>query len=311
MKLVMFGDGLPGILQDDRIIDISAVVGDCVSADGNQTMQRIVENFDSLSSDLQLLAASEDGIAVSDTQLLAPLGRPDKIVAMGANYLENTDGPALPIFSFFKSQDSVIGPGDTVVLPDSGARVYHHEAEMVVVIGKEARNVPESEAMDYVFGYTAGIDVSGRHPAVPRSLFGKSHDTFCPLGPCIVTKDEIPDPHDLQVKLWVDGSLRHDFSTSDMGHRIPECIAFVSATTVLRPGDIIMTGTNHQGIGPLQDGDKVELDIEKIGRYQVSVSDPLGRSWPKGIDTEIGERIRKMVKLGIPPGAPGAPAGPK
>ena len=112
---------------------------------------------------------------------------------------------------------------------------------------------------------------------------GKSFDTFAPLGPCIVTADEIVDPNDLQVRFWDDGQLRHDYNTNDMVHRVPELIAFASTIMTLKSGDIICCGTNHEGLGPLQDGESVEIEISGIGRMALQVEDPLKRTWDKGI----------------------------
>ena len=310
MKFVLFNDNCPGLLKGENVVDISEVVASVKGDNGQKTMEGIIENYDSLKGDLETCLSNNSGVPLTDVTLMPPLPRPDKIVAMGANYTENIDAPPLPIFAFYKSQDSIVGPGGTIVLPEIETRIFHHEAELVAVIGKTAKNVKEADAMDYIFGYTCGIDVSARYPAVPRSLLGKSHDTFSPIGPCIVTKDEIADVDNLQIKFWVDGQPRHDFNTSDMGHKIPTCIEFMSSITTMRPGDLLFTGTNHQGIGPLQDGENVVMEIEGIGQLCLDVTDALKRSWPKEIDAEIGARIRVMVKSGIPPGAPGAPGGP-
>src|SRR3546814_1168106 len=136
---------------------------------------------------------------------------------------------------------------------------------MLAIIGKNGKNISREAAPSYVCGYTAGIDVSGRFDHLPHSLFNKSHDGFAPIGPWIVTADEIPDPHALRVQLWVDRQPRQDFNTSDMGHRIWDSIAYLSGVTALNPGALIFTGTTHQGRGPLQDGDAGRLEIETGG----------------------------------------------
>ena len=112
---------------------------------------------------------------------------------------------------------------------------------------------------------------------------GKSFDTFAPLGPCIVTADEVPEPNKLAVKLWNNGDLRHDYNTSDMEHSVPELVAFATSIMTLNTGDVISCGTNHEGLGPLQDGELVEIEIQGIGRMAVHVSDPLKRSWDRGV----------------------------
>lgn len=302
MKLALVeGQGL-GIVRDDVVIDASAAVASYKARTDQELIEAVIKDFGALQACFQELEKSGTGRPLSEVRLQAPIPRPGKIIAMGANYLEGTEGPPLPIWSFFKSREAILGPGGTVELPGVDARVFHHEPELVLVIGRECRNVSPKDALEYVFGYTVGIDVSGRFPVLQQSLFNKSHDTFAPIGPWIVTADAIVDPQNLRIRLWVDDQPRHDFSTSDMGHRIPECLAFITAVTPLHPGDLVFTGTNHQGIGPIQDGETVTVEIEQIGRLVVNVNDPLRRSWPKRVDDEMPGRIRRMINEGTPPG---------
>ena len=205
------------------------------------------------------------------------------------------------MWGFTKSFHSILGPGGAVVLPDIDANIFHHEAELVLIFSKGGKDIPASEAMDYVFGYTAGVDVSARMPAtgggrVPNTLpisEHKSHPTFCPLGPCIVTKDEIADPEKLQVTLSVDGELRVNYNTDDLAHSIAESIEYVAAIEEISPGDVLFIGTNHQGLGAMQDGDTIEMDIEGVGRFTFTVSDPLKRRWPKGVDEATAKDVRE------------------
>ena len=138
-----------------------------------------------------------------------------------------------------------------------------------------------------MFGFTCMIDVSareqGRRTWKAGSWLGKSFDTFAPLGPCIVTADEVPDPNNLRVRFWDDGQLRHNYSTDDMEHTVPELVEFASVAMTLRTGDIIACGTNHEGLGALQDGEAVTVEIEKIGRMTLNVADPLKRKWDRGV----------------------------
>ena len=222
----------------------------------------------------------------------APLPRPGQIVAMAANYLE--DGALKeprPINAFFKSPESVIGNGDTVVIPPSPATIFHHEAELGIVIGKVAENVPADQADQCIFGYVNFIDVSARGLGGVSFYWGKSWDTFGPMGPYLVTADEIEDHHNLQVKLWVNNQLRQNYNTSDMGHKIPRIIEWASSIVRLEPGDLVICGTNHQGLGAVQDGDSVEIETEGLGKLRVSVQDKLKRAWPNGIDKEVGDRV--------------------
>ena len=188
-----------------------------------------------------------------------------------------------------------------MVLPDVDANIFHHEAELVLIFSKGGKDIPASEAMDYVFGYTAGVDVSARMPGgsggrVPNTLpiaEHKSHPTFCPLGPCIVTRDEIADPEKLQVTLSVDGELRVNYNTDDLAHSVAESIEYVAAIEEISPGDVLFIGTNHQGLGAMQDGDTIEVVVEGVGRFTFTVSDPLKRRWPKGIDEATAKDLRE------------------
>ena len=155
------------------------------------------------------------------------------------------------------------------------------------MIGKRASHVKAAQAMKYVFGYTCFIDGSARDLPPPGNVFyqAKSRDTFAPMGPFIVTADEIRDPHKLQIRLWVNGVLKQNFNTSDMAHNIPRCIEWVSSIHALEAGDVLATGTNHRGLSAFQDGDRIELEVERVGRLRVKVSDKLKRTWAR--DTRL------------------------
>jgi 2-keto-4-pentenoate hydratase/2-oxohepta-3-ene-1,7-dioic acid hydratase in catechol pathway len=203
---------------------------------------------------------------------------------MAVNYMEDgTRKEPAPINAFHKSPSGIIGPGDTMVLPDMPATIFEGEAEVALVIGKRASNVPAAKAMEYVFGYVNFIDGSARGVVPPTNVFYqmKSRDTFAPIGPWIVTADEIPDPHNLQLKLSVNGTVMQNFNTSDMAHKIPRCIEWVSAIHALEPGDILATGTNHRGLNPFQDGDTVEFETERLGKLTIKVRDDLKRTWAR------------------------------
>ena len=293
MRLVMYDDFRPGLLLRDQVIDLAPALESFGKLDGDEVMLALIGNYQWIHGDIQYLATGGGGAPVSSVRLRAPNPRPGKILCAVANYLEFGRRPKPRIDYFFKSPEAVIGPGDTVVLPGAPATIFHHEAELAVVIGKECRNVSEDDAMNCVFGYTAFIDVSGRNLGRNTgSFFGKSFDTFAPMGPCIVTTDEIPDPHKLRVRLSVNGQLRQDYNTDDMANPIPALIEHASGIMTLYPGDMIATGTNHQGLGALQDGDEVLMEIEKIGSFTLSVRDPLKRSWPRGIDEATAARAR-------------------
>ena len=279
-----------------KLITLSIFLG--ISRTTNDGMDEMSDKYHyvELQPALHKLTEVGKGPLTSTVHLRSPLPRPRKILCAIGNYREGTDRDPLPLDFFIKSSEAVIGPGETVVLPERQHDIFHHEAELGVVIGAEAHNVKASEAMKYVFGYTAFMDISGRggigKPGF-NSFLGKSYNTFAPLGPAIATADSIDDPHKLAVRYWVNGHLRHDYNTDDMEHNIPSLIEFASSVTTLTPGDIIACGTNHQGLGPLQDGDIGEIDVQEVGRFSIHVVDPLKRSWPVGIDAVAAARVKE------------------
>jgi len=311
MKLVLFNDGRPGLLRDDDLVDISEVVAPLGVRVGQEAMEAIITHIDELRDDLSRLQQEGAAVPLSSVSLRPPLPRPSKILCMGGNYREFGAREPSPMWGFLKSSDAVIGPGDTVVLPPDDINIFHHEAELVLVFGSAGKAVKQSDALDCVFGYMGGVDVSARLPAGartggPRNTTSmpispwKSFNTFAPIGPCIVTKDEIPDPHHLQIRLWVDGELRVNYNTDDLAHSIPESIEWASAIESFSPGDVLFMGTNHQGLGAMQDGDNIDVEVERVGRFSIRVSDPLKRRWPKGVDELTAQDIREGA------GGPGA-----
>ena len=294
MKLVLFqsaagGDIRPGLLTDRGVVDISAAVP--AGYTPQLTMQGIIDGFDRLRPALETLARSGEALPLASVRLRPPLPRPGKILACIANYWEHAQREARPLNMFMKNPDAVVGPGDTIVLPEFTVPwIFMHEAELALVIKGPAKMVKAQDWKSAVFGYTCMIDVSAREegrktwPASPlTSWLGKSFDTFGPIGPCIVTADEVPDPNDLVVKFWNDGQLRHNYNTDDMEHRVPQLIEFATTVMTMNSGDLIACGTNHEGLGALQDGETVDIEIQHIGRMTLTVSDPLKRKWERGV----------------------------
>lgn len=288
MRLVLSErDGVvePGVLVDGGVVSAASVVGP--ESSPQRTMQAVIERFDELREALEGLA-DETPVPLDQVRLLAPLPRPRTILCCIGNFWEHTARDPTALRMYLKNPDSVIGPDDTVVLPTTrDPWVFMHEAELGIVLRGGVGEVGEEDWSSAVFGYTGVIDVSarghGRTSWGEFSWLGKSFDTFCPVGPCIVTADEIPEPNDLHVRFWDDGQLRHDYNTSDMEHRVPELVSWASARFPLEAGDLIACGTNHEGLGPLQDGERVELAIDGIGSLRVAVEDPLRRSWERGV----------------------------
>ena len=294
MKLAFFDDFKLGVLKGDAIVDVSAVVKDIPHVGPHDLINGLIARFAEYRKRLEDAAASGKGVPVAQVKLRPPLPRPGNLDCMAVNYVEEMIPTPPPINAFQKTSNAVIGPGDTMILPDAPATIFEGEAELGVVIGKRASNVKAADAMSYVFGYVNFIDGSARELPPPGNTFyqTKSRETFAPIGPYLVTADEVPDPHKLQVKLWVNGTLKQDFNTADMANKIPRCIEWVSSVHHLDPGDIIATGTNHGGLNPFMDGDVVELETEGLGRLKINVKDELKRSWAR--DTRL-ERHRKKL----------------
>jgi len=282
MKLAFFDDFKLGVVSGDTVVDVSEVVKGIPRLGPQDVMRGVIERFAEYKSKLEDAAAKGKGVPASQIKFRPPLPHPSNIVCMAVNYMENGTLPEpAPINAFLKSPSAVIGDGDTMVLPDMAASVFEGEAELAVVIGKKASHVKAADAMGYVFGYTNFIDGSARGVVPPTNVFYqmKSRDTFAPIGPYIVTADEIRDPHKLKVQLWNNGVLMQDFNTDDMAHKIPRCIEWASSIHTLEPGDILATGTNHRGLNPYMDGDRIELECEGCGRLHITVRDDLKRSW--------------------------------
>lgn len=205
-------------------------------------------------------------IPLGDARLLAPVIPRSKVVGVGRNYAAHAAElgnavPAEPLI-FLKPNTSVIGPGDAIVLPGL-SRDVQYEGELAVVIGRVARNVDAADALEYVFGYTIGNDVTARdlQRSDPQWTRGKGFDTFCPLGPAIETELDIAD---LAIETKLDGAVVQSGSTRDLVVRVPELIAYISACMTLLPGDVILTGT-PAGVGGMRDGQEVEVSIAGLG----------------------------------------------
>jgi len=301
MKLGFFDDWTLGVVKNDtHIVDVSEALDGVHAHTPQDLITLIIENFDQVRDAFTNLAKVSKGKLLTEVRILPPVPRPDKIICMAVNYLEYGQRPMPVIDAFLKDSDCVIGDGDTIILDaEAPAKIFHHEAELAVVIGKAAEaKVSQEDAMDYVFGYTGFIDVSARNigPADKTSFFQvKSWRTFGPMGPFIITKDEVPDPQNIDLTISNRGEGRQSFNTSDMAHKIPACIEFVTRQFNLSAGDIISTGTNHQGLGALQDGDQIELTVGGIGTMKLDVKDPAKREWNRGVDEEMAARARNAT----------------
>ena len=294
MRIVLTDDGRIGALRGDGMVDVSAAFADIPFRTAADRMPRVLAAFPERRVGVE--AAVADGAVEPLPALQAPVPRPPKLIAAFENYREGADRERQTQDMFLESPDSVLAPNGTVVLPDHPASMFHHEAELALVVGRRAKDLPaDDRALAALVGYTCAIDVSacglGR---IGPSRIGKSFDGFTPLGPAIVTTDEVPDPQALRVTLAVNGEPQQDYSTADMEYGVAEVLAFISSYMTLVPGDVILCGTNHQGLGALQDGDRAEMTIVGIGTLAVSVRDPKRREWPRGIDRETAARQRAV-----------------
>jgi 2-keto-4-pentenoate hydratase/2-oxohepta-3-ene-1,7-dioic acid hydratase in catechol pathway len=271
MKLIRFGkEGKekPGIHLEGKNYDLSAFIKDYDESffeqNGLQTLASIVNE--------EKLPLVEDGQRIG-----SPIARPSKILCIGLNYAKHAKetGAAIPTepILFMKSTSSLTGPFDNIIIPKNSEKT-DWEVELGVVIGKKASYVSEEEAMDYVAGYVLHNDVSERAFQLERGGTwdkGKGCDSFAPLGPWLVTKDEIPNPHQLRLWLSLNGKMMQDSNTDDLIFNIPQLISYSSQFMTLLPGDVISTGTPAGvglGFSPniyLKPGDVVELGIDGLG----------------------------------------------
>jgi 2-keto-4-pentenoate hydratase/2-oxohepta-3-ene-1,7-dioic acid hydratase in catechol pathway len=263
LQLVVFNGDRLGALAGSDVIEIPAA-----GADPRGPLHAFIETAGELT-----IPPDGTRYRLEDVELAAPLPRPGKIIGAPVNYVDHQQEMQQPttiagLGVFLKAPTSVLAPGGTILLPYTDQRT-DQEAELGVVIGRTARHVPAERALEHVFGYTCALDITVRS-GEDRST-RKSFDTFTPLGPCVTTADEVGDPGSLRLRGWVGGELRQDARTSDMIFGVPELIAYASSVMTLLPGDVLVTGT-PAGVGPLAHGDQVIVEIERVGRLEVTVS---------------------------------------
>jgi 2-keto-4-pentenoate hydratase/2-oxohepta-3-ene-1,7-dioic acid hydratase in catechol pathway len=285
MRMVGFeaNDGVTriGALTNDGVVDLrAAVTGLGISAEFFTDAAAFFSAGQSALDAAQKILSQAPQHALtplSQVTLRAPVPKPGKIIAVGLNYRDHSLEagakalPSTPII-FAKFPTSICGPNDPIVIPHADPQV-DYEAELAVVIGRKGKAIRAADALHYVFGYMPLNDVSARtwQFADKQWVRGKSCDTFCPIGPHLTTRDEIPDPHALAIRARVNGATLQDSNTSKMIFRVPELIEFISESITLEPGDIIATGT-PEGVGIfrnpqvlLKPGDVVEIEIENLG----------------------------------------------
>jgi 2-keto-4-pentenoate hydratase/2-oxohepta-3-ene-1,7-dioic acid hydratase in catechol pathway len=275
MRLVRFGAAgreKPGLWQADKIVDLRAI------------FPEIPDSGESFFRDgwLKRIGHLENTGQKMDVRIGCPLYRPSKIICLGLNYLDHKEEsgfekPPKPLL-FCKTQNTLAGPFDPVILPQSCNQI-DWEVELAVVIGREGKRICPEDALNYVAGFSVMNDVSGRDAQFADSQWfrGKSFDTFAPLGPALVTVDEVEDFQNLKLTASVNGEIMQNGNTADMIFDIPTIISFISEDITLVPGDIISTGT-PSGVGIFRDppvllktGDIVECWVEKIGTIRNTV----------------------------------------
>ncbi len=287
-----------GALIDSQVVDLAqayAACQSCVNPDalpvefppdmltllqGGWEAWKIADNVVEWVASLPADEAAPYLTPLAEVRLGPPLANPGKIICIGLNYHDHcreqgVEVPQRPLL-FAKFPTALIGPDAAITWPADVSQQVDYEAELAVVIGRQGRNIAVEQAFDYVAGYTIANDVSARDVQFSDGQWirGKSFDTFCPIGPYLLTADEVADPQNLGIRCWVNGELRQNSNTFEMIFKIPELIAFISKTVTLLPGDIIITGT-PDGVGVfrkpkvfLQPGDVVEIEIDRLGRLR-------------------------------------------
>ncbi len=300
MRLALFDDYRLAVVDGDQLADVTDALDEHDAEWPWVFVPRTIMNFERLRPKIEALLPGARRVPLSQARLLPPVPAPSKIVAAASNYrahvaemtqyfaegrfgttnagpmalqsgLSNVPGrpPGERGEVFLKAPSSITGPGQTIVLPDTvPGKEVHHEPELAAVMGRRCHRVSPSQALDYVFGYLALLDITVRGDG-DRSR-RKSYDTFTPIGPWIVLKEEVPNPQDLGIKLWVNNELRQDARTAEMIETLAEIIEYASYCYTLMPGDIVTTGS-PDGVAPIKDGDVVKIEIERIGTFTMDV----------------------------------------
>lgn len=287
MKLALFGDLRLGIVVDGGLVDATGALPwphdpDPLTAGW---WRRLCRDFAEARPGLERAAAEGARIPLEGVRLRAPVLNPSKIVAAASNYaahveemhrvqertLGRVESWMMNFDVFLKAPSSLSGPAEDVVLPAAevaAGHEIHHESELVVVVGRGGRDIAEESALDHVFGYAIGLDVTVRS-AADRSR-RKSYDTFSPVGPWVTTADEVGAPDDLEIRLEVNGAQRQRVHTSTMFTKVPALLAYASSLMTLLPGDLVFTGAPPE-VGPIHAGDVLESSISRLGAMRLQV----------------------------------------
>jgi len=282
MNLCRFNENRLGVVKEDSILDVTEVLEGLPSfrypAPQHDSM---IANLETLIPAIKIAAASANAIPLKDVVLLSPIANPTKLIAAPVNYKKHVEESQLDaeihhnqhlakiqqVALFLKANSALVGSGEGVKLRHLDRRT-DHELELALIIGKTANQVSAEDALDYVAGYSIGLDMTVRGPE--ERSFRKSIDSYAVLGPWLVTADSIEDPSNLQMELSVNGEMRQSANTKDLIISIPELIAWASSFYTLHPGDVIYTGT-PDGVAPVKPGDTIKASIQGIGAMEVSV----------------------------------------
>ncbi|WP_326522832.1 fumarylacetoacetate hydrolase family protein [Sphingomonas sp.] len=279
MRIGAFENGGIALIDGDMFVDVTDLVGQDAPAWPPTAMLRFIAGYDELRPAIEQALRERPRRPLSGVRLETPIAWPNKVIAYPANYHEHVEemktgtGLISPFKAngqgfFLKANSSLSGPADPILLPNITGRQIHHEAEVAIIIGKGGRDIAIEDAMDHVFGYSCLVDVvvRGREERVMR----KSYDSFCPVGPYIVTADEIADPRDIAFELSVNGERRQSANTRDLIVDIPAMIHMAATVMTLYPGDIIASGT-PKGVGRIDGGDTLHIKIGGVGEMTLDV----------------------------------------
>jgi 2-keto-4-pentenoate hydratase/2-oxohepta-3-ene-1,7-dioic acid hydratase in catechol pathway len=283
VRLVVFDDFRVGVTDREAIADVTSVLPRWLDEWPEQRMNWLIRNWSAVAGDLQEVALRAPSLPLDKALLRAINPGAQHVLALPANYAAHIGElgersvtirrSARDQGFFLKAPGSLVGAGESIEIPRSSRRRFDHECELAVVIGSEARHVPRTEARHYIFGYSCLIDVTmriepGEHEE-DRSM-RKSFSSFTPVGPALVTVDEISDIGDLTSRLWVNGEIRQQAKLHEMIVGVEEAIELISSVLPLLPGDIVAMGT-PAGVGPIISGDRVRIEITEIGSMELPV----------------------------------------
>ena len=283
MKLCRFDDNRLGVVADDGVRDVTGALARLPSVTYPYPKHdALIAHLAELRPEIDKHAKAAKPKPVGQVKLLSPVANPGKVIAAPVNYTKHLEEALADkgihhgnlvqeihkAGMFLKATSAVVGPGEGVKLVHTDRR-NDHEVELALVVGKTAKNVKAAQAMDYIAGYCIGLDMTIRGPE-ERSL-RKSPDSYCVLGPWLVTRDEVPDAGQLSLKITVNGQTRQDAHTSDLILSVAQLIEWGSSFYTLHPGDVLLTGT-PQGVGPVKPGDTMLATVERIGSMEVKVS---------------------------------------